>query len=213
MKRFLYLLFITIVLVGCQTKEEKAAELIRNELSKTLYDYESYSPIETIVTEAKLTEYNDTICWKQANILLYAFKQATESLDEVKNAKEHMEIWGAPTYYSSTYSDNQYYKYKKEWTSKMEIAKSNWELVKRLSANLKDSIQALDKNKIVGWEVKHRFRCKTKGGSATIGDYRYVIDKNMKKVLIYEDVDEDDYKQIRELVQAAMDGTFESSDE
>lgn len=73
MKQTFLLLFFPILMVACQSKEEKAAELIKNELSKTLYDFESYSPIETTVTEAKLSVYTDTVCWKKANILLYAF--------------------------------------------------------------------------------------------------------------------------------------------
>ena len=35
------------MLVGCQSREEKAAELIKQEMFKTLYDFESYEPIET----------------------------------------------------------------------------------------------------------------------------------------------------------------------
>ena len=37
------------------SKEEKAAQLINTEMSKTLYDFDSYEPIETKVTEAYQT--------------------------------------------------------------------------------------------------------------------------------------------------------------
>ena len=210
MKQTFLLLFFPILMVACQSKEEKAAELIKNELSKTLYDFESYSPIETTVTEAKLSVYTDTVCWKKANILLYAFNYSKECLDKAKEAQERMEIWGPPTRYSSSYSDNQYYKYKKEWDEKTKTALTSWEVLKALAKNLKDTLQTLDSEKVIGWEVKHRFRCKNKGGNSTIGDYRYVIDKNFKTVLIREDTDEDEYKNLREIVESTLKGDFES---
>ena len=69
MKKIIIFLLISITFFSCQSKEEKAIKLIQNELSKTLYDYESYSPIETIVTEAKQNIYNDTTFWRQANFI------------------------------------------------------------------------------------------------------------------------------------------------
>lgn len=212
MKQICLLLFFSVFMVSCQSKEEKAAELIKNELSKTLYDFESYSPIETIVSEAKLSVYTDTSCWKKANLLLYAFNYSKECLDKAQNAQKRMEIWGPPTRYSSSYSDNQYYKYKKEWDEKTKTALASWELLKALAKSLKDTLQTLDSEKVIGWEVKHRFRCKNKGGNSAIGDYRYVIDKNFKTVLIREDTDEDEYKNLRELVEGTLKGDFESED-
>ena len=212
MKQTFILLFFSVLMVACQSKEEKAAELIKNELSKTLYDFESYSPIETIVTEAKLSVYTDTACWKKANLLLYAFNYSKECLDKAQKAQERMEIWGPPTRYSSSYSDNQYYKYNEEWDEKTKTALTSWELLKTLAKSLKDTLQTLDSEKIIGWEVKHRFRCKNKGGNSTIGDYRYVIDKNFKMVLIHEDTYEDEYKNLREIVESTLKGDFESED-
>lgn len=208
-KASILLLILPLIMVGCKSKEEKAAELIKNELSKTLYDFDSYSPIETIVTEAKQSAYTDTAFWSTANVLLYTFNLASDYLEEAKEAKEHMEIWGSPTRYSSSYSDEQYYKYRDEWNENMEKASASWELAKVTAQILKDTLQTVDAEKIVGWEVKHRFRCKTKGGYSTIGDYRYVIDKNFKEILIREDTDDEDFERLRELVNSVIDGDFE----
>lgn len=41
-----------LAFASCMSKEEKAAQLINTEMSKTLYDFDSYEPIETKVTEA-----------------------------------------------------------------------------------------------------------------------------------------------------------------
>lgn len=203
------ILLLPLILVGCKSNEEKAAELIKNELSKTLYDFDSYSPIETIVTEAKQSAYTDTTYWHKANALLYTFNLTSEYIKKAEDAKEHMEIWGSPTRYSSSYSDEKYYKYKDEFKENMDKASVSYELVKVMAQTLKDTLQTIDDGKIIGWEVKHRFRCKTKGGHSTIGHYRYVMDKKFKEILICEDTDDEDFEKIRGLINSVIDGEFE----
>lgn len=207
--RIVSIAILAIFMVSCQSKEEKAAEFIKNELSKTLYDFESYQPIETTVKEAKLSMYNDSACWKKAAALAYGMKKAGEYLNDMKSAKEHMDIWGRPSYYSSTYSDNQYYKYKEEYEENLEKGMNAYELCKTIAAELKKQIAELDTAKVIGWEAKHRFRCKTKGGNSTIGDYRYVIDKDFKNIILQEDMDDDDESAIRDVLKSVVNGDFE----
>ncbi|MBQ0064073.1 MAG: hypothetical protein KBS94_08695 [Prevotella sp.] len=206
---YLTISLVAVLLVSCQSKEEKAAEYIKNELSKTLYDFESYQPIETTVTEAKMTMYNDSACWKKAAALAYGMKKATEYLEETKSAKEHMDIWGRPSYYSSSYSDNQYFKYMEEYKDNLEKAKNAYDICKSIEAELKKQIAKLDTAKVIGWEAKHRFRCKTKGGNSTIGDYRYVIDKDFKNTILQEDMDDDDESSIRDVLKSVANGEFD----
>lgn len=205
---YLTISLVAILLVSCQSKEEKAAEYIKNELSKTLYDFESYQPIETTVTEAKMTMYNDSACWEMAATLAYGMKTTTEYLEETKSAKEYMDIWGRPSYYSSSYSDNQYYKHKEEYEDYLEKAKNAYDICKSIAAELKKQIAKLDTAKVIGWEAKHRFRCKTKGGNSTIGDYRYVLDKDFKNTILQEDMD-DDESSIRNVLKSVANGEFD----
>ena len=107
----LLIVLVSLFVVSCESKEEKAAELVKNELSKTLYDYESYEPIETKVSEAYQTPYNDTTCFRVAMGIAYVMNATSKAIDEAKEAREHADIWGPPTYYSSSYSDNKYRKY------------------------------------------------------------------------------------------------------
>ncbi len=72
-----------------------------------------------------------------------------------------------------------------------------FDLAKSTAKSLKDTLQTVDTEKIVGWEVKHRFRCKTKGGYSTIGNYRYVMDENFKEILIFEDTDDEEFENLR----------------
>lgn len=77
---------------------------------------------------------------------------------------------------------------------------------------LQDSINNLDTNKVIGWEVTHRFRCKTRGGQASIGDYRYIISPDFKTVLWHEDTDDDDYKSAHKMIESARNREFSSVD-
>jgi len=210
MKKGLFVLLASaVIFAGCQSKEEKAAELIKEELSKTLLDFESYQPIETKVKEAKLSLYNDTAFWRKGMALAYTMKQSSEYLDKAKEAKERMKIWGPPTAYSSSYSDEKYYEYKKEYEDANSKALASAFICKALAKTMKDSIAKCDTTKVIGWEVSHRFRCKTRGGNSTIADYRYIIDKDFKTVLLREDTEDKDDKWTREALETVLSGYWD----
>lgn len=211
MNRILFIIMASAILLsGCKSKEEKAAELIKDELSKTLYDFDSYQPIETIVIEAKANAYNDSACWRRGAALAYGMQKMVEYINQASEAKDHMDIWGEPSYYSSSYSDRQYYKYKRERDEAMDKAQQIGLLCKNIASEIKDSVSYLDTTMVIGWEVSHRFRCKTRGGNSTIGDYRYIIDKDFKNVLLREDLDDDDDKHVREAIESALSDFWET---
>lgn len=207
--RILLLLTLSMTLIACKSKEEKAAELIRERLSQTLLDFNSYEPIETVVTEAHETPYNNAACFQIALTAADHMKKAAQYAEEMSNAKDHMEIWGAPTYYSSSYSDSQYYKYKAQVVENFEKSQEEFSLFQTLGRALQDSIKILSPEKIIGWEVKHRFRCKTRGGHPAIADYRYVIDADFNNILFYEDMDEDDSSRARAIIGMAETNEFD----
>lgn len=197
-----------LAFASCMSKEEKAAQLINTEMSKTLYDFDSYEPIETKVTEAYQTAYNDTSCLKMAMAIAYGLHEVDKYIKETKSAQEFMDIWGPPSYYSSTYSDRKYYEYRDQVNnleSKMTTAMT---AINYMGKSLQDSIAKLDDKKIIGWEVRHRFRCKTRGGHATIGDYRYIISADFKEILWQEDTDAEGYKTAKEMIETAIKGGF-----
>lgn len=205
------LAFIGLFIVSCTSKEEKAAKLIRNELSKTLYDFDSYNPIETKVKEAKSTAFNDSTCWNKANVLAYGLNDMVEKVHAVTNAAEHMAIWGRPSYYSSSYSDSQYYKYKRELDEAVSEANLAIIICNKLAKELSVLINKLDTSQVVGWEVTHDFRCKTKGGSSEIGHYRYVINKKFDAVILCEDVEGKRDEDARAVIEKVMNGWDELS--
>lgn len=211
MRKLFLFSILALLLASCKSNEEKAAELIKNELYKTLYDFDSYQPIETKVSEAKLSIYNDSTFRSKGALFAYSLKKIKEYIEEAEDAKDRMDIWGRPTYYSSTYSDNKYYEYKEKWESALSKAKEYKSILDTLAKEIRDTSASLDTNQIIGWEVLHKFRCKTKGGTPTIGDYRYVIDKKFKRIIMREDLDDEDDESIRTGIQLAM--TWDSEEE
>ena len=195
---FVLMFLLSALFWGCKSNEEKADELIYQYMQKYLYDIGSYSKIETTVSVAKATKYNDSVCWRKAGILSAFSKDFYDSFEKAKEASEQMKIWGPPSYYSSSRSDQKYYEYKAQLKSYLSQAKNNCQLCKLYVIELDSLINQLDTASVIGWEVSHRFRCKTKGGQSTIGDYRFVMDKEFKKIILKEDVDSDKDKERRE---------------
>ena len=202
MKKCVILLtiFAAFSVTGCKSNEEKANELIRTELSKTLYDFDSYQPIETIVKEAKNTALNNEECWAYAMVAISFLNDATKDIEKAKNAQEYMEIWGPPTYYSSSRSDRKYYEYKKECNEHLANAERNLKKSKVATDSLKCIKIRLDTMRIIGWEVNHKFRCKSKGGYASIGNHKYIIDKNFEKIIFQTDTDDEKYSMIIDIL-------------
>ena len=119
------LLFIvvsaTMLLSGCKSKEEKANELIKDDMFKVLYDFASYEPIETNIDSAFTSVYTDSIITRHAYFIKIAIEKADEYLDEMKDARKTMEIWSDG--YSS-YSNSRYYEAKNKFNENLEKAKA-----------------------------------------------------------------------------------------
>lgn len=211
--RLFILLVASMVVVSCKSNEQKAEELIREDLSKTLLDFDSYEPIETSITPAYETPYNHLGCHEIALVAAEHIEQAKEYSDEMEEAIDYMNIWGAPTHYSSSYSDRQYYKHKEQAKENLEKLEEEMQFIKTAGLVLQDTIKTLNSEKVIGWEVKHRFRCKTRGGHSTIADYRYIVDKDFKTILFQEDMDSDDYSRVRGIIGMAEKNEFPYGEE
>lgn len=191
---------------SCKSNEDKANELIRAELSKTLYDFDSYQPIETIVQKAKNTTLNNKKCWDHAMLAILSLDMAAANIKKANEANEYMEILGPPTSYSSSRSDREYEEYKDKKEEHIANGKINLKIFAKLTDSLKILKKELDTTQIIGWEVHHKFRCKTKGGYASIANYKYLIDKNFDKIIFQIDTDDKKYASIVELL-ATLDKT------
>ena len=59
MKKILFLFLFMPLLISCKSNEDKINDLIREQMFQTLYDYQSYEPIETHITETLYSPEND----------------------------------------------------------------------------------------------------------------------------------------------------------
>lgn len=201
---------VALMMVGCKSREEKAAELIKQEMFKTLYDFESYEPIETKLDSAYTSIYTDSVIKSYAYIARAFLDEVQEGLNKVEDAQRTVEIWGDSysSYGRSQYNEayNEMRKHLDEVKSKMNIVHSYIDSIKSASSKFK--------SEFYGWKATHKFRCKTKGGNFDLGNYLYVFDKKMERVLYTEDLDNQDNSRLIEMINEAIksDNTKEDVD-
>ena len=173
MKKSILVLAAVIVaftVTSCKSKEEKAAEeLIKQELSQVLYDFESYEPIETVVTEANNVPINDSACVNTALTVIVSENLIIKYLDEAS------------------------YESKAERVD--AIKKANI-YIKKYSSSI-DDLKIMTKNanptETIGYNVEHTFYYKTKGGMSTVGHYRFVVDKKFERIIFYYPEEDTNY--------------------
>lgn len=195
----LYLLLI-IGFTSCKSNEEKALELINEKMFTTLYDYESYEPIETIVTESSSTIYTDSLIRTYAVKAEAARTLYNESKHELNKALEYADIYAGSYSYSSNKKFENYVKQAKQERDNMTKYIEKWKIYE-------DSIKLLVADfqpQKTGWEVTHKFRCKNKGGNFTIGNYVYIMDPKFSKITDQFDMDDEAEVSLRERIDLAI---------
>lgn len=201
MRKFLFLMTMATVLIGCKSNEEKALEAIKNEMFKTLYDFESYEPIDTKIDSAFRSAYTDSVILKNGFFISEAMKEVKEALNNVDDANRSMDIWGDS--FTST-GRREFEKAKIKADTNLKMA----ELYMKRGKEKQDSIRALAskiKPDFYGWKVTHRFRCKTKGGHSSIGIYMYVFDKDFNNIIYMEDTEDEGLLKARNFIREALE--------
>lgn len=207
MRTILFILLSVVLFSGCKSREEKVAELIKQDMFKTLYDFESYEPIETKIDSAFTSIYTDSTIIAYAYIARHFLDDVQDDLEKVKEAQRTAKIW-SDSY--SSYGRSEYEKAYNESKEYLEKVNSNMSIVN----NYVDSIKAASSNfvnEFCGWKATHRFRCKTKGGNFDLGDYIYIFDKDLKRIIHKEDANDDSNSKIKSLIDEAIHSDEEDS--
>lgn len=200
MKKILSSFLVSLLLFSCQNREEKAAELIKQEMFRTLYNFESYEPIETKIDSAFTSIYTDSVIKSYAYIARAFLDDVQENLDKIKDDRSTMEIW------SDSYSSlgrSKYNEALKNCGERLNKTKKYMEVVN----NYMDSIKIISSNfksEFYGWKADHKFRCKNKGGNFDLGNYIYVFDKKMNSIIYKEDMDDDSNDKIKKIIDEAI---------
>lgn len=200
MRTVLFILLSTVLFSGCKSREEKVAELIKQDMFKTLYDFESYEPIETKIDSAFTSVYTDSTIVAYAYIIRSFLDDIEDDLEKVKEAQRTAKIW-RDSY--SSYGRSEYEKAYNEANEYLEKVNSNMNIVNAYMDSIKIASSDFT-TEFCGWKATHRFRCKTKGGNFDLGDYIYIVDKDFGNIIHKEDVNDDSNRKIRNLIHEAI---------
>lgn len=198
---------MSFTVLSCTSREEKVAETIKNEMFKTLYDFESYQPIETKIDTLKCDRYGDTLIYDKFLLACVMLDKLKEVQKEFDSQKEIAELY-TPTYYSSTYNDKKF----EDARTKMGEAIDQMESYLKAINSMQSEIRALAKQcdgKQYGWLVTHKYRCKTKGGNPTISTEYYFMDNDCERII--RSFDKDDMT--LEYYKSGVDSMLEESED
>jgi len=201
MKKILPICLIAIIgLTSCKSNEDKALALIDREMFKTLFDYDSYEPIETIVKEGSSSIYTDSLIRAYAINVMAVRDLSQEASEKADRALEYAHIYSGGYSYSSQRKFNDYISQVKQENEKLKFYLDRWKLYE-------DSIKLQVANfqpQPIGWEVAHKFRCKSKGGNSMIANYVYIIDSKFTKIISQFDMDDENETSIRKRIDLAI---------
>ncbi len=205
MKRGFTLFFVVVVLglllIQCKSNEDKALSLINEQMFKTLYDFDSYQPVETKIDSAFHTPFNDSINLKYAIFCSVFLETVDDYLQQAKKAQSAVEIW-SDSY--TTYGRQKYFEAYDEATKALASAKTFLDMVGIYQDSIKMRSNEFDKD-FMGWQVTHKFRCKTKGGYSDLSTNVYVMDKKFTKIMDERNIDDDNYKQYQNIIKEALE--------
>lgn len=199
MKKIL-LMVAAVCLFGCASKEKKALKLIDKEMFSTLYDYDSYQPVEIKIDSAFTSIYMDSTIRVHAAKIIAILSLLEESKKNVDEALSTAQIW------QDSYSA---YGRQKFLTAKEKASKciEEMEASIKLWGESKDTITMHAKAfnpEFQGWQATHKFRCKSKGGSSLLSTHIYVFDPKMKQILYSYDTEDEDLTKAHDIIDQAL---------
>ena len=209
MKKVLFFL-VAVCLLSCNSNkdttisnEDKIANLIKDDMFKTLYDFESYQSIETSkIDSAYTTIYQDSIIRANGKFLV----AITEIMEEINNTKL-VEIQATIAAWGDNYSDyarNKVSQAQEEYYNLLVKVAGYAELVLYAQNEIIEAYNNFTP-RFIGWTVTHKFRCKTKGGTFDLGKYKYVFDENFEKIIYSEDTESKQNEKINHMIDEIID--------
>ena len=194
MKKFIYLTFLTLVLVACsQSQEQKAEVLIKESLKKSLYKPETYKPVETKVDSA-FAPYDDPAFFEELAELGKMNSEYEELEEKAKRAKSSMAIWSGP--YQTAYGRNEYQEAKEEY----DEANAKIDKLKTKGKKQYEKVISMlqGERKFIGFKALHNYRADNNAGNTLIGNTIFFIDENFTEVQYSMEAEE--YNQVQDAI-------------
>lgn len=124
------------------------------------------------------------------------------------NSLNQAMYWGPPSRFSSYYSDSQYEKYMNESENYKNMTIGLKDMILELKDDYKERKNEINSSNLIGYEVIHKFRCKTKGGLSEIGANFYLVDPNFKTIIFSYDLESDGIQKALEYLESETLETY-----
>lgn len=170
MKKYV-VLFMAALAISCSSREKKVQKLISQDMFNELYDYGSYEGISTTIDSCYSSASLDSTVRLHAlrymicNNLYREYMQVHESsLQEARGM--------------SSYRNQYYLAQSNEALAKAEVARS-------MGERQADTIRALSASiskKFIGWQVRHKFRCKDEDGHYVSANVIFIMDPDFTHI-------------------------------
>ena len=197
MKKLLYLVIIALALTACTSKERKAEILIKEKMLKTLYNAESYDPVETVVDSA-FTPFDDPKFYEKTLAIAEIGWEMERYESEAKSAERQIALYQDLLRISYSNSNKLSLNQAQEEYDNILAKKSEAEeKAKDLAEQLKADLQ--QKPLFIGFKSRHRYRAKDNEGNTFMGEAKFLFDKDITQIVCVWDMDGYEYKQVQDL--------------
>lgn len=206
MKKFIYLSFLTLVLVACsQSQEKKAEALIKESLKKSLYKPETYKPVETKVDSA-FAPYDDPAFFEELAELEKMNSEYEELDEKAKRAKSSMAIWSGP--YQTAFGRNQYQEAKEDY----DEANAQINKLKTKGKKQYEKVVSMlqSEQKFIGYKALHNYRADNNAGNTLIGNTIFFINQNFTEVQY--SIEAEEYEQVQNAISQFKEQIEETED-
>lgn len=178
MKKCLYLALLALVLVACvQSQQQKAEALIKDYLKTSLYNPETYKPVETKVDSA-FAPYDDPVFFEELAELGRLSAEHEKLEETVKEANETMAQW------SGSYKAVGKKNYQEAEEAFIE-ANERMELLRKKGREQYEKVtkMALKEPKFIGYKAAHNYHADNNSGETLTGDMIFFIDEEFTKII------------------------------
>ena len=173
MKKLVIALFaVCAIFSSCQkTPEDKANDLIKENITKMLTYPDSYESVETTI-DSLFTPMYTVAFYEKAKRAMELIDRIEENKRNIDNGLFAMDVHSGP-YTNSAYDRAKY----KEGKEEYETAKKyNEKAVPELAALKKEMKAQLEKDdEFLGYAIEHKFRCKNEVGNTIMNDFLLIV--------------------------------------
>lgn len=183
MRTTFYFLLAAVLLVACESKEEKAEKLIKMELTKVVTNMDSYEPVETIVDSAF------------SPMMTPGMFKLIETVPEDLDAYTDLQTQATALTLSSVFDPSP------DKQIMLEAVLKYIEEMRNDFIALNDSIEGLRQQQPVfsGYIAQHQFRYVKEEGDSISSRYLFLLDKDLKTVEAMIDMKDEDVKTLFEM--------------